>query len=50
MAIDAASGWVLDELEDGRPVLDVSALEALKRRAGQPASAGYRRLCRKIRR
>ncbi|MDR1159040.1 MAG: type II toxin-antitoxin system HicB family antitoxin [Syntrophomonadaceae bacterium] len=30
MGIDAASGWVLDELEDGRRVPDASVLEAIK--------------------
>jgi predicted RNase H-like HicB family nuclease len=35
MGIDAASGWVLDELEDGRRVPDASALEAIKPESGR---------------
>ena len=29
MAVDAASGWVLDELEEGRPVPPASTLESI---------------------
>jgi len=29
MATDAASGWVLDELEDGKPVPQASSLESI---------------------
>lgn len=28
MAIDAASGWILDELEEGKPIPKSSALES----------------------
>ncbi len=34
MAIDAASGWVLDELEDGRPVPHASAIADIVPEAG----------------
>jgi len=30
MGIDAASGWVLDELEDGRPAPKASPIDAIK--------------------
>jgi predicted RNase H-like HicB family nuclease len=36
MAIDAASGWVLDELEDGKPVPAASALDMV-----QPGQRGF---------
>ena len=29
MAIDAASGWILDELEDGRPIPEASPVTAI---------------------
>ena len=50
MAQDAASGWVLDELEEGRPAPAASAMEDIRADAGglgQPRFPGYGRLCRK---
>lgn len=35
MAEDAASGWVLDELENGNPAPDASSIESIKTEAGQ---------------
>jgi len=35
MAEDAASGWVLTELEDGKPAPTASGLESVKAEAGQ---------------
>jgi predicted RNase H-like HicB family nuclease len=34
MGTDAASGWVLDELEDGKPVPKASPVEAIRPEAG----------------
>jgi predicted RNase H-like HicB family nuclease len=34
MGTDAASGWVLDELEDGRPIPKASAIDAVRPGAG----------------
>ena len=34
MATDAASGWVLDELEDGKPAPKASPLESITPEAG----------------
>jgi len=36
MATDAASGWVLDELEDGKPAPEASPLESIA-----PESGGF---------
>ena len=34
MGVDAASGWVLDELEDGKPIPKASPIEAIHPEAG----------------
>jgi len=34
MGTDAASGWVLDELEDGKPVPQASSIDAIKPETG----------------
>jgi len=51
MGMDAASGWVLDELEDGKPVPAASPLEDITPRSGrlcEPAGFGYGCLCGKV--
>jgi predicted RNase H-like HicB family nuclease len=35
MGIDAASGWILDELEDGKPAPPASSLESIKPEDGE---------------
>jgi len=34
MATDAASGWILDELEDGKPIPKASPIESIHPKAG----------------